>query len=144
MTSNVTSIKSEKGTENRETLSICDIMKDNITKIIGRMESQVPTYVKLYSDIYTEYLHMIEDSFGTCYISQKELFDKLGFDQKNLKTFNNYWNVLTLLVTSQIDLSTNFMKIYAQTRIAAIKSYDQHMHLLMDNYAKTLSQFVRS
>ncbi|MDE1765618.1 MAG: hypothetical protein KGI27_04980 [Thaumarchaeota archaeon] len=143
MTSNVTSTKSEKSTENNETLSICDIMKDNLAKIIGKMESQVPTYVKTYSDIYTEYLHMIEDSFGTCYISQKELFDKLGFDQKNLKNFNNYWNVLTQVITSQIDMSTNFMKVYAQTRIATIKSYDQYMHPLMDNYAKTLSQFVR-
>jgi len=144
MTSNVTNIKSEKSTEDKETLSICDIMKDNATKIIGKMESQVPTYLKLYSDIYTEHLHTLEDSFGTCYISQKEFFDKFGFDQKSLKFFNNYWDTLTQTITSQIEMSTNFMKAYAQTRITGIKLYDQYMHLAMDNYAKTLSQFVRS
>lgn len=143
MTSNVTDVKSEKVVENKETLSICDIMKDNVTEIVGKMESQVPTYLKLYSDIYTEYLHTLEDSFGTCYISQKEFFDKFGFDQKSLKVFHIYWNTLTQTITSQIEMSTNSMKVYTQTRIAGIKLYDQYIHLVMDNYAKTLSQFIR-
>jgi len=143
MTSDLVNNKSERVPESKVTFSVCDIMKDNTTKIVSKMESQVPTYLKLYSDIYTEYLHSLEDVFGTCYISQKELFDKLGLDQKNLKAFDNYWNVLTEMIISQIDMSTIFLKTYSQARISAIKFNDQYMHLMTDNYAKILSQFVR-
>jgi len=116
-------------------------MKDNTSKRIKKLESQIPSYFQEYSDLYTEYLHMFDDLFGTCYISEKEFFDKLGFDQETLKTFDNYSKTLTNFYSSQIDMSTNFLRDYVKMRISAIKSYDRYLHLMMDSYAKTLSQF---
>jgi len=133
--------KSMQRSNNQDKISTCDIMKDNTSKVIKKMESQIPSYVQEYSNLYTEYLHMYDDLFGTCYISEKEFFDKLGFDQETLKTFDNYSKTLTNFYSSQIEMSTNFLREYVKMRISAIKSSDKYLHLMMDSYAKMLSQF---
>ncbi len=133
--------KSEKKSNNQVKISMCDVMKDNTSKRIKKLESQIPSYFQEYSDLYTEYLHMFDDFFGTCYISEKEFFDNLGFDQETLKTFDNYSKTLTNFYSSQIDMSTNYLRDYVKMRISAIKSYDRYLHLMMDSYAKSLSQF---
>ena len=133
--------KSIQRSNNQNKISACDVMKDNTSKVIKKMESQIPSYVQEYSDLYAEYLHTFDDFFGTCYIAEKEFFDNLGFDQETLKTFDNYSKTLTNFYSSQIDMSTNYLKAYVKMRISAIKSYDRYLHVMMDSYAKSLSQF---
>jgi hypothetical protein len=125
-------------------ISVCDVMKNNTSSVIKRLESQIPSYVQDYSDLYSEYLHMYDDLFGTCYISEKEFFDKLGFDQEALKTFDNFSKTLANFYSSQIGMSTNYLNAYVKMRISAIKSYDRYLHVMMDSYAKNLSQFNSS
>lgn len=122
-------------------ISVCDVMKKNTSQIIKKMESQLPSNLQLYSDLYAEYLHMFDDLFGTCYISEKQFFDKLGIDQSTLKTFDKNSDELTNFYSSQIDIASNYLGTYVQMRISAIKSYDRYVHVLMDSYAKMLSQF---
>ena len=133
--------KSVKKPNNQDKISACDVMKDNTSKVIKKMESQIPSYVQEYSDLYAEYLHTLDDLYGTCYISEKQFFDNLGFDQETLKTFDNYSKTLANFYSSQIDMSSNFLKTYVKMRISAIKSYDRYLHVMMDSYAKSLSQF---
>jgi len=125
----------------QDKISVCDVMKSKTSSVIRKMESQIPSYVQEYSDLYAEYLHTIDDLFGTCYISEKEFFDKLNVDQKTLKVFDDLSSFWEKTTTSQIETSTNFLKAYVQMRISAIKSYDMYTHLLMDSYAKMFSQF---
>jgi hypothetical protein len=129
----------KSATENK--ISVCDIMKNNTSKVIKKMESQIPTYIQNYSDLYTTYLHAIDDIFGTCYISEKQFFDKLGIDQKTLRTLEKSSNTLANVCSTQIDASTNFLRTYVQFRTSAIESYDRYTHLVMDYYANVLSQF---
>lgn len=133
--------KSMRKSNNQDKISVCDVMKDNTSKVIKKMESQIPSYVQAYSDIYAEYLHTFDDLFGTCYISEKQFFDNLGFDQEVLKTFDYYSKTLAYFYSSQIDMSTNYLRTYVKMRISAIKSYDRYLHVMMDSYAKSLSQF---
>ena len=130
-----------RSTQNKAKTSVCDLMKDNTSSVIKKMESQIPSYVQGYSDLYAEYLHTIDDLFGTCYLSEKEFFDKLNIDQKTLKAFDNLSGFWEKIATSQIETSTNFMRAYVQMRISAIKSYDKYVHTMMDSYAKMLSQY---
>ncbi len=125
----------------QDKISVCDVMKSKTSSVIRKMESQIPSYVQEYSDLYTEYLHTIDDLFGTCYLSEKEFFDKLNIDQKTLKVFDNFWSFWEKTTTSQIETSTNFMRTYVQMRISAIKSYDKYVHTMMDSYSKMLSQY---
>ena len=121
--------------------SVCDVMKTRTSSVIKKMESQIPSYAQEYSDLYAEYLHMYDDLFGTCYISEKEFFDKLNIDQKTLKAFDDLWSFWEKISTLQIETSTNFMRTYAQTRISAVKSFDRYVHTMMDSYANMLSQY---
>lgn len=122
-------------------ISVCDVMKNNTSKIIKKMESQVPSYVQQYSDLYTEYLHMFDDLFGTCYMAEKEFFDKLGLDDKTLKAFDDYFSSITENYSKQIEMSTQLMRNYVKMRISAIQTFDKYIHVTMDSYAMLLSQF---
>ncbi len=120
---------------------VCDIMKGNTSEIIKKMESQIPTYFQIHSDVYTELLHTMDDLFGTCFIAEKEFFDKLNFDQYTMKLFDSYWKNITKMYSSQIDMSTNFLRAYSQMRISGIKLFDNYMHVMMESYTKMLSQY---
>ncbi len=125
-------------------ISVCDIMKGNTSEIIKKMEAQIPTYFQMHSDVYREFLHTMDDVFGTCFLAEKEYFDKLNFDQYTLNLFDSYWKNVTKMYTSQIDMSTDFLKAYSQMRIASIKLFDDYLHVMMESYAKMLSQYNSS
>ena len=124
--------------------SLCDIMKGNTSEIIKKMEAQIPTYFQMHSDVYTEFLHSMDDIFGNCFLAEKEFFDKLNFDQYTLNLFDSYWKNVTKMYTSQIDMSTDFLKAYSQMRISSIKLFDDYLHVMMESYAKMLSQYNSS
>ena len=128
-------------TSSQVDVSVCDIMKGNTSEIIKKMESQIPTYFQMHSDVYTEFLHTMDDLFGTCFIAEKEFFDKLNFDQYTMKLFDSYWKNITKMYLSQIDMSTNFLRAYSQMRISGIKLFDNYMHVMMESYTKMLSQY---
>ena len=125
----------------QDKISVCDVMKSKTSSVIRKMESQIPSYVQGYSDLYAEYLHTTDDLFGTCYISEKEFFDKLNIDQKTLKAFDNFWSFWEKIATSQIEVSTNIMRANTQMRVSAIKSYNKYAHTMLDFYSKMLSQY---
>lgn len=131
-------------TSSQVDVSACDIMKSNTSEIIKKMESQIPTYFQMHSDVYTEFLHTMDDLFGTCYIAEKEFFDKLNLDQYALKLFDGNLKNITKMYSSQIDMSTDFLKAYSQMRISSIKLFDNYMHVMMESYAKMLSQYNSS
>jgi hypothetical protein len=122
-------------------ISLCDIMKSNTSSIIKKAESQVPIYLQQYSDLYTAYLHTFDEIFGTCYIAEKEFFDKLDIDQRTLKLYDNCAKIFKDIASSQIDTSTQLLNVYIKMRISAIESFDRYAQLMMQLYSNTLSQF---
>ncbi len=123
-----------------DSISLCETMKGNTSKVIKKLESQIPIQFQIYSDVYSEYLHMVDDLFGSCYIAEKEFFDKLNIDQNSIRIFDEFWSILAKIYTDQIEVSTELLKAYGQMRISAIKSYDNYMHVFTESYAKILSE----
>ena len=121
-------------------ISICDVMKNNTSDIIQKIESKFPIYVQLYTDLYTKYLHTIDDLYSTCYVSEKEFFDKLGMDKKALQAFDTYWKSVVNITKYQIDVAANFAKMYVQFRLVTIDSYDKMVHTMMDSYSRAWNQ----
>ncbi len=122
-------------------VSVCDIMKNNTSEVIKKIESKAPLLTQKYSDLYVAYLHSIDDMFGTCYISEKEFFDKLNLDPGILKQAEKFSNAITAMYLNQIESSSKYMEANIQMRESALKVYDNFIHTMMDSYAKTLSQF---
>lgn len=127
-----------------EKLSICDIMKEDTSEIIKKMESNMPSLFQNYSDLYTEYLHMWNDIFGTCYIAEKEFFDKLNIDQEMLRQLKGNSKSIKKNYIENIDMTGKFFDEYIKMRISTIKSFDNYTHVMMESYAKILSQFNKS
>ncbi|MEX0640882.1 MAG: hypothetical protein WD018_08750 [Nitrosopumilaceae archaeon] len=134
-------LKKESNSSNKSQSSICDLMKNNTSEILQKMEYQIPTYLQGYTDLFTKYLHSLNTLYGTCYISEKQFFDKLGIDHKVLEPIDEYWKFIKNLTLVQIETSSKFVEDYIQFRIAAIESFDKSMGSALDYYAKALSEF---
>ena len=130
-----------KNKPDESSISICDILKDRTSEIVKKMECQLPLTMQQYSDLYTAYLHSFDDMFGTCYISQKEFFDKLNISQETLREFDKYLDSLSTSYQNWIDLNSKSGQIYVQTKLSMIKSYDQFIHIAMNSYAQYLAKF---
>lgn len=124
-------------------MSICEIMKNNTSNILQKLEVEVPIIFQNYSDLYSRYLHSIQDLFGVCHLAEKQYFDKMYVDQKVLKSFDEHWKFMTNIAESQVGLSTDFLKSYVQFRLSLIDSWDEYAHTAMNAYAKMLSGFIQ-
>jgi len=123
--------------------SVCGVMKDNTLEIIQKLESEIPSLFQGYSDLYTRYLHSIQDIFGTCSLVEKQYFDKMQVDQSILNVYDSYLNSTGKIFESHIDLYANFVKIYIQFRLSQIDSWDKHQHTCVNTYAKLWSEFLQ-
>ncbi len=126
-----------------EKLSICEIMKDDTSEVIQKMESQVPSLFQNYSNLYTKYLHMFDDMFGTCYITEKKFFDKMDIDQGILRQLKANSESVKNTWIQNIEMSSKLFDQYVKMRVDAIKSYDNYVHVMMNSYANFLSQNYR-
>ena len=125
-------------------VSVCDVMKGNTSEIIKKFESHIPSLIQNYSNLYTAYLHVFDDLFGTCYIHEKEFFDKLNIDQKFLEQLKDNSESIKNSYLENIEMTTKFLDDQLKIRISAIQSFENFAHVVMDSYAQTLSQFNRS
>lgn len=137
-----TTVPSKSGEKGK--ISVCDVMKEDTSKIIQKLESQIPLNLQQYSDLYSAYLHTLDDTFGTCYISEKEFFDKLNIDQGILAAYQKYSNTLTDTFLDQIELFSKIKEQNIQAQKSNLEVYDKFMHSMMDSYAKFLSQYNKA
>ena len=133
-----------KTPKDENTISICDLMKEDTSEIIRKLESKVPSHVQNYSNLYTEYLHGLDDLFGTCYIAEKEFFDKLNIDQGILRQVREHSRIVKENYLDGVEMGTKFLDEYVKMRISAIKTFDGYFHTMMESYSKMLSQFNNS
>ena len=131
-------------TKNIQHVSICDVMKGNTSEIINKYESQIPSLFQNYSNLYAEFLHTFDNVFGTCYINEKEFFDKLNIDQRFLKQLKDNSDYLKNIYLENIEIGTRFFDEQIKMRISAMHSFESFAHIMMDFYSKTLSQINKS
>ena len=127
-----------------KSISICNIFRDNTSKIINKLEMQIPANIQIYSDLYKEYLHLIEDVYGTCILSEKEFLDKMNIDENFMRNVQEFSNNYTDMCINQIDYFGKYLKWYSEMRISGMKSYDQVMHSMMESYSNILSNCSRN
>ena len=127
--------------ESENHVSLCDLVKNDTSEVMRKLESQIPSFAQNYSDLYAAYLHMFDNLFGTCYISEKEFFDKLNIDQKILLKIKKNSDFIKKNYFEGIDSSTKFFDFFIKTRISGISSVDNYIHEMMELYAQSLSHF---
>lgn len=130
--------------EKPQYLSICDVWKDSVHKIITKAEFQTPLYIQAYTQVHAEFLHSIDNMYGTCYMWQKQYFDKLGIDQKAVNSYAKLYEVLTEFITKSMDAYANSQKHQAEAIIEAMKSGNIYVRQCLDMYAKMISSWNAS
>ncbi|MDH3395356.1 MAG: hypothetical protein OEL52_04290 [Nitrosopumilus sp.] len=134
----------KSNTEKQYELSLCEVFKDDTSEVMRKLESQTPSLFQNYSNLYTAYLHMFDNLFGTCFISEKKFFDKLNLDQSFLKQIKFNSEAIKKVCLENIDKNTQFIDQYTEMRTSSIQSFDRYVHVLMESYANYLSQFNQS
>lgn len=124
-----------------DTVSICDIMKDDTSAVIHKLEFQMPTFMQNYSDLYSAYLHMYDDLCSTCYITEKEYFDKLGIDQGVLKELKKTSKSIRDIYVENMDITSKMFNEYVKMRVSAINTFDNYIHNVAESYTNMYSQF---
>lgn len=125
----------------KESESFCDIIKENTSIVIKELESQLPINFQMYSDIYKEYFHIIDDLFGACYLVESEMMEKI-IPTSNLKWIDAYGKYLTQISLKQIESYNKFLNWYSQMRIDGMKNYEVYAHSMIDTYGKMLKMFT--
>ena len=138
-------LESKPNLENYE--SICDIWKDCVTKSIRKLESQTPVYLQTYLQVHNEYLHGIDNLFGTCYLWQKQYFDRLGIDKSTVNEYGKFCQVVMDEIGNWMDSALNIRKLRSDMLIELMKTSNQMMQQGIDWHAKwmtSLNSFFNS
>lgn len=119
--------------------SVCDIWKDNVHKLITKIEYQTPAYLQAYSEVHAEFLHSVDNLFGTCYIWQKQYFDKIGIDHKVINAYGNLCEKSTDSIVEWMNAYANYKKFQADLIIDYMKIGNNYLHLWANMCGKALS-----
>lgn len=125
----------------KTTTSMPNIMKDNTSEIIGKIDSKIPIYVQLYSDLYKKYLHIANNFCTASCLAQKEFFDKMEVNNVMSTMFDAYLGSAKQMVLLQIDINENMIQSYVSHRLTVLDFYDQLMSRNITNFAKMFSLF---
>ena len=129
-------IKASKNEYNSEkaTDTASGNMKDYTIEVIEKMDSKIPSYVKLYSDLYKKYLHIMDNFCNNCYSNQKEIFDKMGVNDVVFTMFDAYLESFKQMALLQIDINENMIKNYVGYRLTTLEFYDQIINNSIANF----------
>ena len=131
-TTNVTKKENSNQAENTQTDSVAQILKNNTHEVTKKLESQLPLKVQQFSELYSAYLHSMNNTFDSCITCEKELFDKLGVDKGVVKAFGEYTKAHTDNLLLQMDYYAQYRKYASDTQLSAMKSWDNFVTTMMD------------
>jgi len=140
-TTNVTKKENSNQAENTQTDSVAQILKNNTHEVTKKLESQLPLKVQQFSELYSAYLHSMNNTFDSCITCEKELFDKLGVDKGVVKAFGEYTKAHTDNLLLQMDYYAQYRKYASDTQLSAMKSWDNFVTTMMDYNFKVFDQF---
>ncbi|TBR09803.1 MAG: hypothetical protein EPO62_04490 [Candidatus Nitrosotenuis sp.] len=121
--------------------SVCDIWKDSVHKVITKMEYHTPIYLQAYSQMHSEFLHSIDNSFGTCYIWQKRYFDRMGFDQKAINAYEKLCDSATGSAMEWMDVYANYKRFESDLAIQYMKIGNSCLRWWVDMFGKTMASW---
>ncbi len=123
--------------------SICDIWKDCTHKFIRKAEQKTPVYIQTYTQIHSEFLHCIDNIFGSCYLWQKQYFDKLGIPKSTINEYEKSCRFFLDEITSQMDSFAKISQLESNYLIDTMQSSNNYVRQGLDWYAKIMTNLLR-
>ena len=122
-----------------DTVTTVDIMKENTERIIKKLDSQVPLYIKMNSDLYTAHNRLLENFFKAAYALEKAEIDML-FDGRVPEIVEPWIRMQANVTVSQIELAGMFLKWCPQMYVLALKFLDQ----ALQNYVQFITALFQN
>jgi hypothetical protein len=138
---NSNQIENKETVENTEIDSVSQILKNNTHEIAKKLESQLPLKMQQFSELYTAYLHSMNNTFDSCITCEKELFEKLGVDKGIIKAYGEYTKTCTNTMLQQMDQYAQFRKYTTDTQLSVVKNWDNFMTSMIGYNLKIFDQF---
>ena len=110
-----------------------DIIKENTDHIMKKLDSQVPLYVKMHSDLYREHNRLSENFFKAAYALEQAELDML-FGGQAPEVVEPWIRMQANVTVSQIELAGMFLKWCPQMYVLALKFLDQ----ALQNYVRAV------
>ena len=132
-------IKASKNESSIKTANSRNIV-DYTSDVIEKMDSKIPSYVNLYSDLYKKYLHIMDNYYNNWHSNQKETISKMGVNDAAITMFDIYLKSFKQMALLQIDITENMFKNYVGYRLTALDFFDQ-MISNMANFTTMLPKF---
>lgn len=110
-----------------------DVMKENTARIMKKLDSQVPLYVKMHSDLYREHNRLLENFFKSAYALEHAEIDML-FPCWVPEIVEPWIRMQANATVSQIELAGVFLKWYPQMHVLTLKFLDR----ALQNYVRAI------
>ena len=103
-----------------------DVMKENAVRVMEKIDSQIPLYVKMSSDMYREHNSLLEHFFKAAYsLERTEL--EMFFSAWKSGTAEPWIRSYTNAVMAQAELAGGFLKWYPQMYVLTLKFLDKSL-----------------
>lgn len=127
--------------KNNDYASICDVWKDNVHKVISKAVFQTPLYLQTYTQVHTEFLHGIDNMFSTCYLWQKQYFDRLGLDKQTINSYAKLQKYMTESVLKSMDAAAAAQRYQSDLVLGSLSSVNEYARQCMDMYSQAISMW---
>jgi len=115
--------------------TITQIIQNNSEKIIDKMESQFPLKTQQFSEMYRMYIRMIESTFDSSLMYEKEMMAKFGMDEKFLNAIQNMTQFQTYAILQQMDYNIQYRKFISDLQFSTMNGFEAFMQaMLMTNF----------
>lgn len=114
-----------------EDQSTFDMIKENTSKVMSKMDSQIPLYVKMHSDIYRRYRHMMDDFFDAGYALERAELDILFRNDGTRKAAETTTRLYSNALLANLGMYGEFLKWYAHAQRANMRAMDNIYHGFM-------------
>jgi hypothetical protein len=94
-----------------ECISVCDIWKYNLHRLVTKAEQRAPIHVQAYNQAYTEFLRCADDLFDIFFDWQKQYFDKILVDKKTINAYGASYESGTDNIAEFMDAYTEYKKL---------------------------------
>ena len=128
--------KREIDSPEQNTTAVQNTIQGNTSEIIEKIDSKIPKYVKLYSDLYKKYLQTASNLCAKSYLTQKEFYEKMEVGDARFTMFEAYLQSIKKMTLLQMDITETIFQSYVGFRLTALDFYDQMLSGSMVNFAK--------
>lgn len=125
--------------QKEEQMSLTDIIKENTSKVLKEVELQSPTHFQIYSDMYKEYMHTLDNMFSMLLLSEKEFIDKMNINPNAISEINRMTEKMTNSFLIHLDNYGDYLQLYAKSRSEMMRACDKHMHSAINLYTQIIT-----